>query len=205
MEKYLLNNGNRLVITQDEDPSDPREWDNVWNICVREHRHYKFPNELDYDFDSAAEDAEKLYEQYYIFELDCYIHSWVSFSLAWRWMQCKFDTSKDCWFIAIPKEINSYDNRPWSTSSAPGKWEKIIYTEDEAMKIAELEIKTYNQYINWDVYEYIIQEPVHRAATNKEWLNLEKTTWEYVDGCSDYYDIQYILEEHKLLDPKEID
>ena len=64
MEKYLLNNGNRLVITQDEDPSDPREWDNVWNICVREHRHYKFPNELDYDFDSAAEDAEKFWPLY---------------------------------------------------------------------------------------------------------------------------------------------
>lgn len=44
-------------------------------MCIREHRHYIFPNELDYDFDSAAEDADKLYDQYYIFELDCYIHS----------------------------------------------------------------------------------------------------------------------------------
>lgn len=204
MEKYLLNNGNRLVITQDEDPSDPREWDNVWNICVREHRHYKFPNELDYDFDSAAEDAEKLYEQYYIFELDCYIHSWVSFSLAWRWMQCKFDTSKDCWFIAIPKEINSYDQRAWAMSTNQDKWTKQIYTEKEAMDVAEDEIKIYNQYLNWEVYAYSIEEPVIWSATNKEWVVLQKTSWEHIDWCWGYYNRKDILEEHKLLDPKEI-
>ncbi len=74
-KSYILNNGNRLDICHDEDMQSPREWDNVGKLCIREHRRYNFPNELDYDFDSAGEDAEILYNTYYIFDLDMYEHT----------------------------------------------------------------------------------------------------------------------------------
>lgn len=200
MGKYLLNNGNRLVITQDEDPSDPRERSNIWKMRVQEHRYYTFPREMDYDLDDDNDKAI-LEKHYHVFMLDCYIHSTVHFSLRWAGMQCRFDTATDIWYIAVPKEMNSYDHRAWAMSTNQDKWEKIIHTAKQAMEIAEDELKIYNQYINWEVYACIIEQPVVWTSEH----GARKTTWEYVDGCWGYYDIQDILEEHKLLDPKEID
>lgn len=196
IQKYQLNNWNQLHIHIDDSPSYPREWGQT-KMCIREHRHYLFPNELDYDFDSAAEDAEKLYEQYYIFELDCYIHSWVSFSLAWR-----FDTSNNCGFIAVPKEINWYDWQLWSESKNKehANAKHIIYTEEEARETAQSEIKQYNQWGNWEVYWYTIMK-------NTTWTSADgrvKDKLEVEDSCRWFYDIQDIITKHAALDPKEI-
>jgi hypothetical protein len=75
IETIQLNNGNRLTILIDEDAENPRDWDNIGKLCLRKHRRYSLPNELDYEWDSASEDAEKLYDEYYIFDIDCYEHS----------------------------------------------------------------------------------------------------------------------------------
>lgn len=177
IQTYQLNNWNRISVYYDECAESPREWDNTGKLCIRQHRRYCFPNELDYDRDSAEEDSKKLYDEYHIFEIDCYEHSWISFSLSWWWMQCQFDTSKNCWFIAIPKNI---------------------YPDHAiAREIALEELKLYNAYMNWEVYRYTIDKP--DTYTNKEWK--EKIEWEFVDWCWGYYSIQDILDEYKSLSP----
>jgi hypothetical protein len=58
-------------------------------------------------------------------------------------MQCRFDTAKNCGFIAIPKENTSNDQ----TSKV------------DARIFAEQEIKLYNQYVNGEVYAgYLFRE-----------------------------------------------
>jgi hypothetical protein len=192
IKKYLLNDGRRLVIWYEDDSESPREWDNTWKLCIRKHRNYNFPNELNFDFETDEDDdllSERLkaiWFSYHIFRLDCYEHSWISFSLAWQGMQCRFDTSNNCGFIAIPKKDDSNPS--------------IENTYDDAKKIAESEIKIYNQYLNWEIYRYITEKPVKWTSEDGQ----EKIEREFEDWCGGYYDIQYILDEYKSLSPKEI-
>lgn len=185
----MLSDGRRLTIGYEEDSESPRERDNTGKLCLREHRRYKFPNELDFDFCSDPEDTdektirETLEHRYHIFWLDCYEHSWILFSLSWQCMQCRFDTSNNVWFIAIPKKDDSNPS--------------IENSYEEAKKIAEAEIKTYNQYLNWEVYRRITEKPVKRTSEDGQ----EKIEREYEDGCGWYYDESCILDEFKVLYP----
>lgn len=135
IKRFDLDTEHYCVIWYDEGVESPRNWWDSTKFCIRPHRRYNFPNELNYDWDSAAEDAGKLYEEYWIFELDCYIHSGITFSLSGSGTQCQFDTSKNCGFIAVPKTIE------WAT-----------YSEEEAKRLASSDLETYNQWLNWEVY-----------------------------------------------------
>lgn len=189
----MLSDGRRLAIGYEEYSESPRERDNTGKLCLREHRRYKFPNELDFDFNLENENdddesIEALEKNYWIFRLDCYEHSWISFSLSWQGMQCKFDTSNNVWFIAIPK---------WEDKITGA----VHNTQEEAKKIAEAEIKTYNQYLNGEVYRRTTEKPVKR--TSEDWQ--EKIEREYEDGCWWYYDEKDILDEFKDLSTNEIE
>lgn len=187
---YKLNNWKRLVIWYNEGADSPREQDNIWKLCIRKYRNYNFPNELKFDFDLAIDEEgfdeqEKELKPYYFFALDCYEHWGIVFSLAWSWMQCQFDTSEDCGFIAIPK-----------ISEGVGE-----ITKEQALSYAEDEIKMFNQYLNWEVYRYVIQESVKR--TSEDWR--VRYEFEYEDWGCGYYDIKDILDEFKEYEPVEID
>lgn len=182
-KSYMLNNGNRLDICHDEDMQSPREWDNVGKLCIREHRRYNFPNELDYDFDSAGEDAEILYNTYYIFDLDMYEHTWYSFSFSWQGMkyhhQALFLVQR-IWFLAIPKE--------WRT-------------EDEAKEIATQELEVWNKYCNGEWYGFIEYKPV--LWTNND-TQEQKTEYERTDNdCRWFYEVEDILSEFSKYEPTE--
>ena len=143
--------------------NSPREREEESKLCIREHRRETFPNELDWDFEQddefyeneekyraeheeEAEEFEKnekeLFEKYFVFSIDMYEHWNVRFSLWWEWMQCGFDTSSDCWFIAIPK--NNY-------------WKKL--TKEDAIKEARRQLQEYTNYCNWGVYEWFVDYP----------------------------------------------
>lgn len=192
IKRYMLSDGRRLSIGYDDEPYNPREDDNVGKLCLREHRRYNFPNELDYDWDDMDDggmdwvEMSNLMKEYYIFRLDCYEHSGISFSLAGQGMQCRFDTSNNVWFIAIPKKD---DSNP-----------RIENSYEEAKKIAEAEIKTYNQYFNGEVYRRTTEKPIKRTSEDGQ----EKIEREFEDGCWWYYDEKDILDEFKDLSPNEI-
>lgn len=191
--KYMLNNWKRLVISFDECSESPRNFDEDSFLCMRKHRNYDFPNELEYDFNDLDDgwmdwvEMSKILKENYVFWIDCYEHSWIVFSLSWEWMQCKFDTSKYCGFMAVKKELYK--------------------TEEEAKKRAKEQLSIYNKRISWEVYEYLIEKSVEWKTD--DWRT--KIEWEpdyYSDdsiySCWWYYDIKYILEEFKDLEPKEI-
>lgn len=145
---------------------DPRtEQDNIGKICIRKHRDYRFPNELDFDFDAYDEDEIKIPENYYIFRLDCYEHGQIVFSFAGEWMQCRRDTTNHCGFIAVPIE--------WRT-------------RDEAREIAKQELKEFNQYNNWEIYGYTVYQKV--LWTSETWE--EKYEYETLDSCGWYFSIE---------------
>ena len=181
MKQYLLNDWRKLEIKDWEWYDDPRKmWDYLTKLCIREHRRYDYPNELDYDFDCKI---NNLTDIYYVFPLDCYEHSGIVFSLAWKGMQCQFDTASNVWFMAVPKE---YDGK--------------TITEEEAEKIVISEIKEYNQYINNECYRY-------ETYTPEVWTNSKgelKTDRELQDACDQYLDEDDILSEFEKYEPKEI-
>lgn len=140
-----------------------------------ENRIYNFANELSIDF------GEEVHlEEYHVFNLDMYEHSSIHFSITWTGTHCRFDTSNNIWFIAVPKSI--YPD------------------EEEARWVAETEIEVYNKYVNWYVYYW--REERKELRTNSPWQT--RSTWEYADSCGWYYDIKDILDEHGITEAEEI-
>lgn len=119
----------------------PRMWESDTKLCIRGHRRYNFPNELDFDFKAYfnwdESEIEKITKNYHVFWIDMYDHSAIKFSLSWTWMQCMFDTIRDIWFIAIPRKL-SKDK------------------EERAIEIAKWQLEEYSNYCNWRVYEWIV-------------------------------------------------
>lgn len=191
----MLNDWRKLEIEECEWTEDPRDYDETTKLCIREHRRYDFPNELDYSFEIVDEwyewyddpyyknrydeEIAKL-EWYYIFPLDCYEHSGISFSLSGTGMQCQFDTSKNCWFIAVPKKDKLPNENIWSERS-----------EEEARNIAKQAINTYNRYLNNECYKRTTYTP--EKWTNEKWES--KIEWAFEDSCTEYEDVDWILDE----------
>ena len=169
---------------------DPRtEQDNIGKICIRKHRDYRFPNELDFDFDAYDEDEIKIPENYYIFRLDCYEHGWIVFSFTGQWMQCRRDTSRWCGFIAVPKlkeiSVTPFKKELWE------KYEEVELTESQAREIAEQELKEFNQYNNWEIYGYTVYQKVFWKSERWE----EKYEYEVIDSAWWYFDVDSCKED----------
>lgn len=100
IKKIQLTDDVYVDVVYDEDSESPRAWDNISKLCIREHRRYNFPNELEINFDDlSSEDAYetddngdtietlrqhelKKFDGYHVFWLDCYEHSGIAFSLS---------------------------------------------------------------------------------------------------------------------------
>lgn len=190
-----------VKIQEYADGPDPRnDWDNIGKLCIREHRNYTFPNELNFRwdyYDNDWEDScgdkvenqfEKIAENYYIFWIDMYDHSWIVFSMLWEGTNCRFDTSRWIGFRAIPKKYNWYDLKEiHETKYKPedeGKYTLVELTLKDAEEIARGELKDWNQWCSWEIYEYSVYKKTR--WTSEDWD--VKETWDYEEGCSWYYD-----------------
>ena len=123
---------------------------------------YEKPNEDDYDYedwlyykDKFEEMTKKLDEEYYWQWLDWYEHSAIAISIAWTWMQCRFDTSNNVWIVAVPKEYF--------------KWEEA---EKEAYEYLNKAVNDFSDWMNGWVYEFWITEEVE--FTNPEYWSTYK-------------------------------
>jgi len=173
-----------LQITRDESPQDPRENDNIWYIHIRNHRRYRFPEELAISWDEWEETIQELIaleKNFYVFSIDCYEHSSITFSISGTGTQCQFDTAKFVWVIAIPKSYNGYDIKEWnrSTNRDNPEAKEVIVTEEEANQIAIGEINEYNQYINGEVYQFVLFD----------------NDGDTIDSCSGFHDINDIKDQ----------
>ena len=163
---------NRLVIQHDQFANSPRECDDVTKLSIRKHRRYDFPNEQALSFDSEdgelATELANLESTHYIFPLDFYEHSGISFSLSGKGMQCQFDTSNNVWYVTVPKSYTyDYSNTEKRT---------IEYTEQQANDIAKSTLDEYNAYINGEVYGYTLYDE----------------QWQVQDQCSGFYSLTEI-------------
>lgn len=120
---------------------NPRLWENGTNLCIVKHRKHDFPNELNFNFNAYfnwdKSEIKEIEKDYHVFWIDIYDNGdIIKYSLSWTWIQCKVDTHKDVWFIAISKEI----------------WKEKF----EARKEAKRQLERYTNYCNWQTYEWIV-------------------------------------------------
>lgn len=193
--KIQLDDNHYVEVIYDEHNNSPRNWDNISKLCIREHRRYNFPNELNINFEDLNSDDEysdtetigqhenKKLEGYHVFNLDCYEHSSIHFSLSGTGMQCQFDTARKCWIIAVPKHIE-WDNGPWYIGSKD-------YTEDEAREMAKADIEIYNQYLNGEIYGFSLYQTFASVTIEDRDYKADD---EYIDWCWWFYDKKDISE-----------
>ena len=187
----MLKDGKRLSVIFDETNHNPRKYkSNLWKLCIHEHNRYVFDNELNSDFNSIY----ILEVKYYIFYLKLHNSHKTTFNID-------TDINQADWFIAIPKEYNSYDLCVRGDSLNQDKWEKIVLSRKEALDIAEEEIKIYNAYINWEVFGVIIEKQIKRTSERGD----VKTTRECVEWCWWFYEMDDILDMYADRKPVEIE
>lgn len=164
--------GLTIKIHQDQDPTSPRENDNLGTMACF-HKRYSLGDE-DHGFSGPEDLQTKLKEKGCVF-LPIYMmdHSGLTLSTnkgtfqacdpqGWDWGQLGFifaDAEK------IRKEYNV-------KRISPSIREKVL-------SCLQSEVNEYNQYIQGDIYGFVI----------------ENESGEHLDSCWGYYGIEYCLEE----------
>ena len=202
IKTVYLKGGRKACIRYSDWCINPREeWSNIWKLTFRPHRSYKLPDEISFDFlwydeweKEAVEQMELLEKDYYVFFVDWYEHWWIAISLSWEWMQCRRDTARNAWLIAIPREYNWYDLELWKDSKNKEKWEKVIVDEKEAVSIARQEIKDFDKYVNGEQYTADIYEKRHYIC-EETWEKSEDR--EFIENTGLDYEVDEILDRLK--------
>ena len=102
---------------------------------------------------------ESEYEDYYIFEVEAYIHSGISLSLFTGVKQCRWDSSVSGYILASKDEFK---------------------TPEEAELRAEGLIETWNQYLDGSIYGFEVIKEDFCSHCNT-------TIEEFIDSCGGYY------------------
>ena len=146
--------------------------DELVKIDIMKHRRYDFKHDFDlkheylnetldeddYYFEERREEQQKrtkIQKEYYVFWLDFFEHSAISFSLVKERQNIgyyEFDRTRNVGYIAVKKT----------------DW--IDYKR--AVEIAKERLEEYNNYINWRIYCYNIID---------DWINIDSCTWYYRD------------------------
>ena len=168
--------GYRIRIEPDENSESPDKWGNDDIFLIYHHRQFTIERE---GFD--VHELYKAKDEYYIFPVEAYIHSGISLRLFTGTKHCKFDSSVSGYVLV----------------------RKVVFSEEDSIKVAESLISDWNMYIGGEVYGYIIEKPKTIYSITKEDFDkelLEGTTvrdleskfsisaeWEEVDSCWGYY------------------
>lgn len=168
MKKY------KLEIEQDDDPMNPRtEWDNLGTmICF--HKRYDLGDKTHYKsdmFDNWKDMKEKLMDTediHTILPLYLYDHSGITISTSP--FGCNFDSGQ-IGFIFISND----------------KVKEEGLDETKVEEYLKGEVKTYDQYITGDVYQYRLYE-VETCSLGCEHENL-------IESCGGYYGEEHCREE----------
>ena len=131
--------GREIEVFYDFDVESPDAWGNDDVFLVYDHRQFYVQRD-GFDPDNIFNNMEegfKLFDGYWVFPLYAYIHSGVSLSLGRNKypFTCGFDTSFKG-FVLVKRQA---------------KWS---YKENQAYKIAESLVETWNIYLSGEVYGY---------------------------------------------------
>lgn len=134
----------KIKIYYDVDPESPNNWGNDDVFLVYDHRQFNVerkgfaPREI---FERIIETKKMNYEGYHVFTVYAYIHSGVSLSLGNSGYPFN-----DRWDVSTTGFILVKKQKGWS-------WKREV-----AQKIAESELKTWNEYLSGDVYGFVVED-----------------------------------------------
>lgn len=132
-----------LEISQDSDAENPRDWDNMGTmVCF--HGRYSLGD----DHELSVEKAKELYERDDIIALPLYLYDHSGLTMSTTSFSCPWD-SEQVGLIYISKE------KLLSVYSAKRLTKKL---RQKALDILRAEVKTYDQYLNGDVYGYVVKD-----------------------------------------------
>lgn len=144
MKKY------ELVIEHDNDPMNPRiEWDNITTmICF--HKRYDLGDKTDYkssnfnSWDELKEQIESDYKVLFIKPLYLYDHSGITISTSP--FGCQWDSGQVGWVFIHEKQLNLMCGKDFERG------------EEKLNCITDNEVKTYDEYLTGEVYQYKVYE-----------------------------------------------
>lgn len=174
-----------IKIYEDEDPGNPREWDNL-GILLTHHRDYNFnlgefdrdiTQEFDCEYQSKAEiekDIIKRYNPLIMAPVYLYDHSGLRLKIG-SFQNCglpqghaEFDTSHIGYILATKEQVK----KEWNVKRISKKLKQTV------MNNLESEIDALDKYVSGQVYGY--------SVDNGD-----------LDSCWGYYDYNQLLEDAK--------
>jgi hypothetical protein len=170
MEEVILSEDRVFRMIQDQDPMDPRGWDNLGTMACF-HRRYGL-GDCNIPFSSEEFDSWSEMEDYIWKELDAavvlplflYDHSGITMSTSS--FSCRWDSGQ-IGFIYVTKDTlkKEYDVKRITEQ-----------LKEKATKVLEAEVETYDQFITGDVYGYEIVKMIHcsEGHTHEE---IEDSCW----------------------------
>lgn len=168
-----------LKIQQDEYTDNPRGWETLGKICVSNRCKYTddesgFANSDELEWCDRQADLGTLERKgYIVLPLSVYDHSGVKIYIG---NKCdKWDSGQIGWYIASKEDIRKWYNVKRITK-------KIL---DKVVECMEYEVKTYNAYINGDVYEFTLYHDDEEVDSLGGFYN---NTNEYKGFIRDMYD-----------------
>lgn len=153
-------NARRILIVPDEDPLDPRADGSTFGTLDLAHRRYDLP-------------AEGKPEGRYL--------STIIFLPVWGY---------DHGSLRMKAGERTYPfDDPWDSGQLGIIWApkgKDSLSDGEIIEILKSEVKTYDAYLNGEVYGYVIEE----LATFSNPVFGDREDWVAVDSCYGYYSVE---------------
>jgi hypothetical protein len=167
-----------LEIEQDDDTMNPRtEWDNITTmICF--HKRYDLGDKTKLkssDFDSWGELKEHIESENKVLmikPLYLYDHSGITISTSS--FGCQWDSVQVGWIFITEKQFSNICG-------------DMDYDNDRLENIIDSDVKTYDQYLTGEVYQYTIYE-IETCDKGHEHKSI-------VESCGGYYDEEDCREE----------
>jgi len=174
--------GYTINIEHDDDPTNPREWDNV-SVFALSAKSYILSNEANVPFNQLDSWPEvesyinSMYNVFYIKPVYAYIHSGIVLSL--EPFNDRFDSGQ-VGYIFITREVMKREF---------GLRKRTPNNLAKAKRIIEGELETYNKYLSGDVYEYTIEKPSRKVPGSSE----------TVYRCSNFYSLSETIDDAKSI------
>jgi hypothetical protein len=161
-----------LVVEHDNNPMNPRtDWDNITTIFSF-HKRYDLGDKTNYkssDFNSWDEMKEQIlldYKVLLIKPLYMYDHSGITISTSS--FSCNWDSGQVGWVFIDEKQLNLMCGKDFERG------------EEKLNLIIDGEVKTYDEYLTGQVYQYTIYE-IHTCDKGHQHKSV-------VESCGSYYD-----------------
>lgn len=176
--------GYTITIEQDENPENPREWDNLGNMICFHNRYelgdqHNFHNDDYNSWDEVEQAIKKAEDVAIIAPLYLYDHSGLRIKIGSFYGflpqgHAEFDSGQ-VGFIYITKKAIREN---WGTGKKARITKKMLASAQESL---EGEVSTYDEYLAGNVYGYIVEDEEGNE----------------IDSCWGFFGYDYCLDEAK--------